>query len=73
MVGFAHKAQGQGDGSYSNTILFLDVMPNIPYLLIENGNFISNCMLCEILHFDFLELFSLRRKKIDLTKTGHSL
>ena len=49
-------------------------MPIIPYLLTGNGNFISNCMLCEILYFEFLEeLFSLRRKKIDLTKTGQSL
>ena len=38
-------------------------MQIIPYLFTENGNFISNCMLCEILHFEFLELFSLREEE----------
>ena len=30
-------------------------------------------MLFEILHFEFVEVFNLRRKKIDLTKTSQSL
>ena len=35
--------------------------------------FYLKCMLCDILHFEVLELFSLRRKKIYLTKNGQSL
>ena len=69
----AHKAQGQGEGSYSNTIchwiscqLFLIYLQKMEIL-----SQIVCCVKSSILNFWNSSVSG--RKKMDLTKTGQSL